>query len=245
MNEYFTKYILIGGMPSAVASYVEFKNLSLVKKIHSDILMGYEDDINKHAGDKLKNKILSCFKSIPSQLSKDNTKFMFNLVKKNAKFERYEDCFKWLELAGIIICVNNLTDVSLPLSSCALKHNFKIYLKDTGLLISLLGPDGYDDIINNDIKVFKGAIYENVFADLIVKKNIVPYFFDQSKGFEIDFVTTINSKLNLLEVKSSNNRTKSIKTFFSEYKNKLKNFKCYKFIKGKSGVCEEFSTLPH
>jgi predicted AAA+ superfamily ATPase len=150
-----------------------------------------------------------------------------------------------MQMAGIIIKVENLTDIKTPLSAYAIKNNFKVYMKDIGLLISLLGQEAHEEIFENKIEIFKGAIFENIFADLLDKKNKEIYFLNQNKGFELDFVFKDKDCLDIFEIKSSNNRTKSLRTFYEQNCTKIKNFKCYKFISGKSGYTPEFVTFPH
>ena len=206
--DYFKTYMIVGGMPKVVNEYVTSKDFQKVFKLQSDIIDDYKADIVKYAFENDKNKVRECFDSIPIQLAKENKKFQYKVVNKNATTRNYADCLTWLVDAKIANRCYNLTNLEKPLIGYVNLDCFKIYMADTGLLVSMLGNDAAVDIMKGNFGIYKGAVYENVIADLLAKKNKKLYYFNYRSSLEIDFIIEYNHEVAALEVKSANN-TKS------------------------------------
>ena len=225
MTDLFKKYICIGGMPEVVLKYVETKDYNKAREIQKRIISDYESDFGTHLNDDLdididifaKTRISDTFHSIPKQLSKDNKKFQYSVISKNAKGREYKDSIDWLEDYGLVNRCYNLSALEMPFDSFAQIDNFKIYMADTGLYVAMLDDDAPSHIIDGDYNIGKGAIYGNIAADMFSKINKKMYFFQKSSGLEIDFITSLNKKVCLVEVKATNGNTKSSKSILDNY----------------------------
>lgn len=138
MQELLLQYAVVGGMPAAVNAFIETKQLNLVLSIQRNIIASYEDDMVKYAENKDKPLIKACFQSIPKQLSKENKKFQYSLIKKGSTAARFAGSLQWVEDAGIIKRCYNLSLPELPLDGNSLNDIFKVYMQDTGLFVSML-----------------------------------------------------------------------------------------------------------
>ena len=166
----------------------------------------------KYAENKDKVKIKECFESIPNQLSKENKKFKYSVVKKGTRASTYQGSLQWIEYAGIIRRCYNLSITELPLDGNAEKDVFKVYMQDTGLFISMLEDGTQYDILQGNLFGYKGAIFENLIADIFSKMGRKLYYYHKDSGLEVDFVMRYKSKCTLVEVKATNGNTKSTKT---------------------------------
>lgn len=160
-RELLLQYVVIGGMPAAVQLFVDTKQPGAVLQLQRDIVRSYEDDMIKYASKKDKGQIAECFRSIPKQLAKENKKFQYSVVKKGATAAKYAGSLQWIEDAGIISRCYNLTLPELPLDGNANEDVFKVYMKDTGLLISMLEDGIQFDVLQGNLYGYKGAIFEN------------------------------------------------------------------------------------
>lgn len=212
MRELFLQYAVVGGMPEAVNCFVASKQLNKVLQIQRDIISSYEDDMIKYAEKKDKPLIRECFQSIPRQLSKENKKFQYSLIKKGSTASRFSGCLKWIEDAGIIKRCYNLSLPELPLDGNALDDVFKVYMQDTGLFISMLEDGTQYDILQGNLYGYKGAIFENLAADIFTKMGRKLYYYHKDSGLEIDFVMRYKGQATLIEVKAANGNVKSTKT---------------------------------
>ena len=246
--EYFKEYICVGGMPSAVKEYIDTNNFGKVRKVLERILTSYQDDFGKHLnaeGNRYESKIelhriQDVYKSIPVQLAKENKKFMYSEIKKNAKGREYLGAVIWLEEYGLINRCYRLNNISLPLKGNYDEGAFKVYVADTGLFLAMLDSSIYLSIMSNDLGLYKGAIYENIIAESFAKNDNDLFYYSKTNGNEIDFVTTNKAKPTLIEVKAANNASKSLT-------NILKNnpeFNNYKLIYGNVGTANNINTLP-
>ena len=217
MRELLLQYVVVGGMPDVVQSFVRTKNLALVLQMQRDIVRSYKDDMVEYAADKDKSLIRECFNSIPTQLSKENKKFQYSIIKKGASASKFKGSLQWIEDAGIIARCYNLTNTELPLDGNSIKENFKVYMVDTGLFISMLEEGTQGDILQGNLYRYKGAIYENLVADFFVKMNRKLYFYRKDSGLEIDFVMRYKGQCTLVEVKAKDGNTKSAKTILKNY----------------------------
>ena len=182
------QYTVVGGMPAAVQLFVDTRQMGQVLQLQRNIVRSYEDDMIKYAEKPDKGRIAECFQSIPKQLSKENKKFQYAVVRKGATAARYAGSLQWIEDAGIISRCYNLTLPELPLDGNAMAEVFKVYMKDTGLLVSMLEDGTQFDVLQGDLYGYKGAIYENLVADFFAKMGRKLYYFHKDSGLEVDFV---------------------------------------------------------
>ena len=252
MLDLFNRYICIGGMPEVVNAYVKSNDFNEVRKIQKRILKSFEADFGTHLNDnneivvddKAKAKIIATFKSIPNQLAKDNQKFQYSVIMKSAKGRDYKTAIEWLEDYGLISCCYNLTLPELPFDSFIIPNYFKIYTTDSGLFIAMLDDDTPDLIINNKLKIAKGAIYENIVADAFSKLGKKLYFYHKQSGLEIDFITNLHKEAVLVEVKAKSGNTKASKEIL-ENKGKYQINKLIKLTSQNIGYSENIFTYPY
>jgi predicted AAA+ superfamily ATPase len=217
MLDLFIKYIVIGGMPEVIKTYVETNDYLETFNNQQRIVNDYKDDIAKYASSSEKAKAREIFDSIPFQLAKDNKKFQYSQVKKGGRSSDYNTSIKWLIDANIIYKANLLTNIEIPLITYSKPDHFKIYLMDTGLLVSMLGLDAQKLLLMNELGIAKGAIYENVIATILTVNNHKLYYFERQSGLEIDFITSKNIETIAVEVKSGENtNSHSLKTILNE-----------------------------
>ena len=206
LEEKLKAYFIIGGMPEAVNAWVNEKNIELVDKIQKNILLAYENDFSKHTKDSEANKISLIWNSIPSQLAKENKKFLYQTIKQGARAREYEDALNWLNDANLIYKVYNITKPALPLKAYNDLSSFKIYMNDVGLLRKMSNLNS-KIIIEGDrlFKEFKGAFTENyVLNTLNAIFNEVPNYFTFDRN-EIDFIIQYQNEIIPIEVKSDKN----------------------------------------
>lgn len=212
MMDLMLQYTIVGGMPNVVNTFIETHNISQVTAKQKDILRSYKDDMVKYADKKDKACITECFDSIPKQLAKENKKFQYSLVKKGGTASKFEGSLQWIEDAGIICRCNNLSITELPLDGNAIREIFKVYMADTGLFVAMLEKGTQADILQGNLYGYKGAIFENLIADIFHKMGRNLYYFHKDSGLEIDFIIRLKGKCTLVEVKATTGNTKSSKT---------------------------------
>ena len=202
-------------MPRAVDVFKETKNMNAVLRIQQAIIEEYKVDMLKYAPQADKSRIRECFESIPRQLSKDNKRFAYATVRSNGRGRNYQGSLQWIEDAGIIRRCYNLSTTELPLDGNAVTDQFKVYMADTGLFVSMLEQGTAADILKGNLWGYKGAVFENLVADIFGKMGRKLYYSRKDSGLEIDFVTRYNGKCTLIEVKANNGNVKSTKTILS------------------------------
>lgn len=211
-------YYYVGGMPEAVLSYVDKKDFDEVRAIQAGILRSYDLDFSKHAPLEIVPRIRQLWNSIPTQLSRENRKFIFGLVKEGARAREYESALQWLIDAGLIYRVSNVTSPKLPLKAYEDRRAFKVYCLDLGLLGAMSNLDAKTLIEGNRIFVeFKGALTEQyALQELILHYS--PYYYSKSNStMEIDFLIQRDGELVPIEVKSEENlKAKSLRLFVNE-----------------------------
>lgn len=212
MRQLLLQYTVVGGMPEAVQEFVNTKQMDNVLRIQRDIVRSYEDAMVKYAEKKDKSRIRECFQSIPKQLSKENKKFQYSVVRKGSTASKYEGSLQWIEDAGIITRCYNLSITELPLDGNAEKETFKVYMTDCGLFVSMLEDGTQFDILQGNLYGYKGAVFENLVADMFAKMGRRLYYFRKDSGLEVDFVIRYKGECTLVEVKASTGNTKSTKT---------------------------------
>jgi len=212
MFENFKEYMIIGGMPAIVYNFVKNKNYSGTLQMQTQILKDYEEDITKYANGLDQGKILNVYRKIPAFLGNENKKFQVSKVEKGARSREYVGTIDWLNNAGIINVCYCLDQVALPLKGNYNPDNFRIYFRDTGLLIASLDEEAQEDLRNNkNFNTYKGAIYENVVADMLVKQGYSLYFYKNEKGtLEMDFFVRDQKSLIPVEVKANDGATISL-----------------------------------
>ena len=212
MRQLILEYTIVGGMPEVVNRFIATHNMSDVLEEQHSIITGYKEDMIKYAANEDKVRLRATFDSIPRQLSKENKKFQFSVIKKGARAKEYITGIQWLEDAGIIIRCRNLSITELPLEGNAIEDSFKVYMRDTGLFVSMLEEGTQFDILQGRLYGYKGAIFENLIADIFIKMGRKLYYYRKDSGLEIDFVIRYHSECVLVEVKASTGNTKSTKT---------------------------------
>ena len=215
LKELILQYTVIGGMPSAVQYFIDHKDLSGVLRIQRAIVTEYREDMIKYADAPDKPLITECFDSIPKQLAKENKKFQYGLVKKGSTASKFSGSLRWIEEAGIIARCYNLSITELPLDGNAEKDVFKVYMVDSGLFISMLEDGTQFDILQGNLHAYKGAIFENLIADIFSKMQRKLYYFHKDSGLEIDFVTRYDNECTLVEIKARTGNTKSSRTILN------------------------------
>lgn len=244
MRNLLLSYAVVGGMPEVVQTYVNTKRMNDVLSIQRDIVRSYEDDMIKYAEKSDKSRIRECFQSIPKQLSKKNKKFQYSTIKKGSTASKYEGSLQWIEDAGIISRCYNLAITELPLDGNAEKENFKVYMQDCGLFVSMLEDGTQADILQGNLYGYKGAIFENLIADIFTKMGRKLYFFRKNTGLEIDFVIRYKGECVLVEVKASTGNTKSAKTILN-HPEKYHVNSAIKLGDYNVGKMNQMLTLPH
>lgn len=212
MLENFGEYMVIGGMPAIVNSFVTKKNYSGTLRMQRQILLDYEEDITKYAAGLDQGKVLSVYRKIPAFLGNDNKKFQISKITRNARNRDYIGTVEWLLNAGIINICYCMDHPSLPLGGNYNPDSYKIYFRDTGLLTGSLDDEVQEDLrANKNFNTYKGALYENVVADMLVKQGYKLYFFRNEKStIEMDFFVRDRNSLIPVEVKASDNSTPSL-----------------------------------
>jgi len=218
MMELFKEYIIVGGMPRVVQSFVTSHNFATVLRLQKGIIADYTDDIAKYAKGAEKTKARACFLSIPKHLSKDYKKFQYSLVEKGGTSRKFGGSLMWLYDAGIINFCHNLAAPELPLEGNAKSDTFKVYMRDTGLLMAMLEDGSQEDIIDGNLGIYKGAIYENIIADIFTKSGKKLYYYEKNNKIEIDFFIRRNKAATAVEVKSADNtKSKSLNALMQHY----------------------------
>ena len=166
----------------------------------------------KYADDKDKPHIRACFNAIPKQLAKDNKKYQWSKVEEGGRGVFYKDSLQWLEDADIARRCYNSNITGLPLEGNAIDSIFKVYTADIGILIAMLGPATRADILLGNLGGYKGAIYENLMADTLIKKGQSLYYLQKDSGLELDFLIRYQGECVPVEVKAKNAQAKSIST---------------------------------
>ena len=216
-KELFLSYSVLGGMPDVVKQYLETGTFSGTLDLQNQIRLDYEEDVRKYALGLDQTKIISVYRSIPAQLAKENKKFQFNKVAKNARSREYSGCIDWLKDAGIIMECNCLQFPKLPLKGNIEESKYKLYYMDTGLLISALDEESQEDLrVNKNLGVYKGALYENFVAEAFMKQGFGLYYYKkENAGLEEDFFVRTQNALIPVEVKANSNQSKALSTLIS------------------------------
>ena len=198
----FFVYLIVGGMPDAVKTYIETKDIREVDKIQRDIVTLYKEDFSQYELEDKKLKLKSIYDIIPAELNKQNKKFVFTLLDKELKFDRYENSFLWLKDAGVALPVYNVDAPVVPLMASKSSNVFRLFSSDIGLLTSAYPAETKIELINKNGEVNNGAHFENAVAQQLVVNGFEPYFCKKNKIGELDFVIEMGGKVVPIEVKS-------------------------------------------
>ena len=212
MMENFKEYMVIGGMPEIINKFIEQKNFSGILSMQKQIIADYKEDITKYAIGLDQTRILNVYNKIPVFLGNENKKFQISKLQKGARNREYVGTIDWLNNAGIINICYCLGQPELPLGGNYVSNNYKVYFRDTGLLIGSLDEESQEDLRNNkNFNTYKGAIYENIVGDMLVKEGYQLYFYKNEKGtIEIDFFIRDKDSLIPVEAKANDNKTTSL-----------------------------------
>ncbi len=220
LRSLFYDFVILGGMPEVVFSYIKNGNFSGTQSIQREIVEGYRKDMQQYANGLDKTKIQLVYDAIPAQLSKENPKFMISKVRPNAKGRDFDGVKEWLADSGIVLISRGLNFPELPLKGNTLIDNYRLYFADTGLLIASLDEESQEDLRENkNLGVYKGAIYENLVADAFVKEGLQLYFYKRPDGtLEEDFFARTKNNIVPIEVKSKGGHSKSLRTLIDSDK---------------------------
>ena len=243
MTQLLQQYVIVGGMPRAVTTFMETHNIQEVVSVQNAIIEGYKTDMLKYAPQPDKPRIRECFESIPKQLSRENKKFAYAQVRANGRGRDYQGSLQWIEDAGIIRKCYNLEIPELPLDGNAISEQFKVYMADTGLFVSMLERETAHDILNGNLFGYKGAIFENLIADIFGKMGRKLYYYRKDSGLEVDFVMRYDGECTLVEVKASSGNVKSTKTILA-HPEKYHVSRAIKQGNYNIGTSDQITTLP-
>lgn len=214
------EYYFVGGMPEAVEKFVDTKDPNAVRKIQTEILEAYSKDVSKHAPVGEVVRINQVWRSIPSQLAKENKKFIYGVIKKGARAKEYEVAIQWLIDAGLVYKVPRITSPTVPLSNYEDVSSFKLYMLDSGLLGALSNTPPVTLLLPNSIKEGKGSFTENYVCSQMetIPDITVAYFSREDSQLEIDFVIQLSDGIVPIEVKAEENlKSKSLKTYVESH----------------------------
>ena len=222
LNKQFRMFLIVGGMPRIVDEYIKEKSLGNVISLQKSMIEDYKLDVVKYAETSIRQKVINTFDSIPAQLAQKNKKFSYvNILdnEKNVGERKYSSSIEWLKNAGIINYCYNLTEPAAPLKSNIRIDCFKIYVRDTGLLMAMYENGIQKDILNNELYINEGAILENVCAEEIQTRYNNVMYYEKKSQLEIDYILNIDGIVTALEVKSGKNKqSKSLQSIVNNYK---------------------------
>ena len=218
--ELFRDYVILGGMPEVVNTYIRNKNFSGTLKIQKQLLKDYEEDITKYVEGLDKAKVKAVYNHISTFLAKENKRFQITKIAKNARNRDYIGCVEWLADAGVINICYCMSQPELPLKGNYDPKLYKIYFKDTGLLIASLDEEAQEDLrANKNLGTYKGAIYENIVGDMLVKQGYQLFYYNTDKpALEMDFFIRDADSLIPVEVKANDGATASLNKLLKEDK---------------------------
>ena len=242
LNKYLQEYMVVGGLPEVVDTYIATKDFYKVHLLQEKILRDYQDDIAKYALNQDKIKARQCFLSIPRQLSKENHKFQYSVVEKKATARKFTSSLDWLHNAGLIDFAYNVNSPWFPLKAYVKEDQFRVYLCDIGLLVAMYGYQLKIALLSDALEgPAKGGIYESLVADILAKRGEELYYYKKEDStLEIEFILERDCKLVPVEVKARKGSTRSLNELL-----KMDNIeRGYKLTAQNTGVVEKKITLP-
>ncbi|MCL2142881.1 MAG: ATP-binding protein [Methanomassiliicoccaceae archaeon] len=240
--EKLREYAVVGGMPSVVNIFLETKNFGLVHEEQKGIIASYLDDIAKYASRSEKPKVRKCYASVPDHLARENKRFMYSAAEKGSNAQKLENSLEWLADAGLVKICGNVTSPFFPLPAYSRAGQFKVYLTDIGILNAMYGPEMKNSFYMNTLAgPAKGGIYENLVADILLKKNVPLRYYRLPESMqEVEFLLTKGENIIPLEVKAGNGRTISLDNYITRYGPPY----ALKLISGNVGMNGRKLTLP-
>lgn len=213
----FLDYCILGGMPAVVRQYIEKGTFEGSLALQEQLIADYKEDIRKYADGMDQTRILNVFEQIPNQLAKDNKKFQISKVVHGARFKDYRGCIEWLRDAGIVQICYCLNSPDLPLRGNYDDSKFKLYFFDTGLFVAMLDEEAQEDLrANKNLGVYKGALYENIVGEALVKSGYQLFYYKKDDStLEEDFFVRTQQQLLPIEVKATRGTAKSLRTLIS------------------------------
>ncbi|MGN0324264.1 MAG: ATP-binding protein [Oliverpabstia sp.] len=245
-NSFFLDYCILGGMPAVVREYINKGTFEGTLDIQRQLLNDYREDIRKYAEGMDQTRILNVFEQIPMQLAKDNKKFQISKVARGARFKDYRGCIEWLRDAGIINICYCLNFPELPLRGNYNESKYKLYFFDTGIFVAMLDEEAQEDLrANKNLGVYKGALYENIVGEALVKGGYDLYYFKKDDSYlEEDFFVRTKEYLVPIEVKATNGMAKSLRTMLKS--NSYPDIKYgIKLTAGNIGYSDNIYTFPY
>lgn len=242
----FLDYCILGGMPAVVREFIVKGTFEGSLEVQRQLIADYKEDIRKYAEGIDQARILNVFNHIPAQLAKDNKKFQISKVASGARFRDYRGCVEWLDDAGMVNICYCLNFPELPLQGNYDDTKYKIYFADSGLLVAMLDEEAQEDLrTNKNLGVYKGALYENVVGEALVKAGYKLYYYKRDDStLEQDFFVRTASALIPVEVKVKNGNAKSMRTLISS--EKYADIHCgIKFTGGNIGYSDDIYTFPY
>lgn len=242
LNKYLQEYMVVGGLPEVVDTYIATKDFYQVHLLQEKILRDYQDDIAKYALNQDKIKAKQCFLSIPRQLSKENHKFQYSVVEKKATARKFTSSLDWLHNAGLIDFAYNVNSPWFPLKAHVKEDQFRVYLCDIGLLVAMYGYQLKIALLSDALEgPAKGGIYESLVADILAKRGEELYYYKKEDStLEIEFILERECKFVPVEVKARKGSTRSLNELL-----KMDNIeRGYKLTAQNTGVVEKKITLP-
>lgn len=242
----FLDYSVLGGMPAVVREYIEKGTFEGSVDTQRQLIADYKEDIRKYAEGLDQTRIVNVFNQIPPQLAKDNKKFQISKVASGARFKDYRGCVEWLKDAGMVNLCYCLNFPELPLKGNYDDTKYKIYFSDSGLLVAMLDEEAQEDLrANKNLGVYKGALYENIVGEALVKSGYDLYYYKREDStLEEDFFVRTSSNLIPVEVKSTNGRSKSLRTLIDSEKYSDIQYGI-KFTGGNIGYSDGIYTFPY
>jgi len=212
LSDLFLDFSILGGMPAVVKSYIKNNSFEGTLELQRQLISDYKEDIRKYADGMDQTRILNVFNQIPTQLAKDNKKFQISKVASGARFKDYRGCIEWLNDAGLINICYCMNFPELPLKGNYDETKYKIYFKDSGLLVSLLDDEAQEDLrANKNLGVYKGALYENIVGEALSKCGYGLYYYRREDStLEEDFFVRTSENLIPIEVKATSGKAKSL-----------------------------------
>ena len=246
LKELFLDYCILGGMPAVVLRYIETGTFEGTLEMQRQLLADYQEDIRKYADGMDQTRILNVYHQIPVQLSKENKKFQISKVAKGARFRDYRGCIEWLRDAGLINICYCLHMPELPPKGNFDDTKYKIYFKDTGLLVAMLDEEAQEDLrANKNMNVYKGALYENIVGEALSKCGYQLYYYKRDDStLEEDVFLRTAACLVPVEVKAVNGRSKSLRMLIDSDKYEDIQYGI-KLCAGNIGVENKIFTFPY
>lgn len=242
----FTDYIILGGMPAVISEFIRTGTFENTANIQQQLLRDYREDIRKYASGVDKAKILAVFNQVPPQLAKENKKFQLTKVSKHARSRDYFGCVEWLLDSGLLSICYCLHYPELPLKGNYDPSKYKLYLADTGLLLAMLDEEAREDLLRNqNLGVYKGALYENFVAEALSKSGYELFYYrKEDSTMEMDFFVRTADSLIPVEVKAGNAMSKSLRYLVESDKYELIRFGI-KLARANVGRSDAFLTIPY